>query len=129
MIFDTSVWIDHLNNRPTPQALHLAESLPSRIHSTPTILQEVLQGISNVIYFDVIRLLLTQQEILRWDAIEAAIAAAQLYSDLRRKGITIRKPNDCLIAAYALHFNLELCHSDSDFDRIAIHASLKIWIS
>ena len=54
-------------------------------------------------------------------------AAAQLYRQLRKKGVTIRKPNDCLIAAYALHFDLELCHNDVDFDQIAAHTDLKIW--
>ncbi|TAG59706.1 MAG: hypothetical protein EAZ26_14390 [Runella slithyformis] len=57
----------------------------------------------------------------------AAINAAQLYRGLRKKGVTIRKPNDCLIAYYALHFNIELCHNDVDFDLIAAHNNLKIW--
>lgn len=127
MLFDTTVWIDHLNKRETPQAIHLAESLPDRVFLTATIIQEVLQGIANPSYADVVRHLLLQQKILRWDEVEAALFAAELYANLRRKGITIRKANDCLIASYALRFGLELCHNDSDFDHIALHYPLKIW--
>jgi len=56
------------------------------------------------------------------------IEAAELYSSLRQKGVTIRKPNDCLIAIYALHFEREICHNDSDFELIAQNSSLKITI-
>jgi predicted nucleic acid-binding protein len=127
MLFDTTVWVDHLNKGETPQAILLAEILPNRVFITSTILQEVLQGISNPNYADVVRQLLLQQKILRWDEVEAALFAAQLYADLRRKGVTIRKPNDCLIASFALHFDLELCHNDSDFNQIALQYPLKIW--
>ena len=65
--------------------------------------------------------------VLKWDATVAAISAASLYRQLRQKDVTIRKPNDCLIAAFALHFDVELCHNDRDFDQIAAHTNLKIW--
>lgn len=66
-------------------------------------------------------------KIIEIDPTVAAIEAANLYRELRKKGVTIRKPNDCLIAVYALHFNVELCHNDSDFDFIAAHSALKIY--
>ena len=65
--------------------------------------------------------------VLKWNATEAAISAATLYRKLRQKGVTIRKPNDCLIAAFALHFDVELCHNDRDFDAIAARTKLKTW--
>lgn len=64
---------------------------------------------------------------MEYHRVEAALATAELYANLRKKGTTIRKPNDCLIAAFALHFEVELCHNDRDFDLIASHTSLKIW--
>jgi predicted nucleic acid-binding protein len=60
------------------------------------------------------------------NSVEAAIKAAQLYNSLRQKGVTIRKPNDCLIVVYVLNFDVEICHNDSDFDLIAQNSSLKI---
>ncbi|GAB3337345.1 hypothetical protein GCM10027299_48350 [Larkinella ripae] len=71
-------------------------------------------------------------ERLEADPYELADQAAGLFRTLRQKGITIRKPNDCLIAAYALHFNLKMVHNDIDFERIATNlplqeGTLQIW--
>jgi len=55
-----------------------------------------------------------------------ATEAAELYRSLRKKGITVRKPNDCLIAVYAIRNNIVLLNDDSDFQFIAGHSSLKI---
>jgi predicted nucleic acid-binding protein len=51
--------------------------------------------------------------------------AADLYRDLRKRGATIQKANDCLIAHYALLADMTLLHTDSDFDLIANHTELK----
>ena len=59
--------------------------------------------------------------------IEFSIKAARLYRTLRRKGITIRKANDCLIAALSIEFDIPIFHNDKDFDNIAKHTSLKIY--
>ncbi len=90
-------------------------------------MQEVLQGIRLDNDFADLKRDFKRLNLLDWDATEAAISAAALYRQLRKRGITIRKPNDCLIAAYALHFNVELCHNDRDFDQIAEHTILKVW--
>lgn len=47
--------------------------------------------------------------MLELDTVEAAIGAADLYRALRKKGITIRKSNDCLIAYYAIAHNVLFC--------------------
>lgn len=49
----------------------------------------------------------------------ASIKAAEIFRTLRKNGITIRKINDCIIANYALEYNLILIHIDSDFENIA----------
>ena len=71
--------------------------------------------------------LLISLDFLYMDIYLAAEGAADIYRSLRKKGVTIQKPNDCLIAYYAIHFNLELIHSDYDFDKIARHIFLKIY--
>jgi predicted nucleic acid-binding protein len=43
------------------------------------------------------------------------IKAANIYRYLRKKGITIRKSNDCIIAAVAIQADIPLLHSDRDF--------------
>jgi hypothetical protein len=95
----------------------------------PVIIQEVLQGIREDADFEALKEDFKALRILQLEATEVAVAAARLYRALRKKGVTIRKPNDCLIAAYAIHFNVELCHNDVDFDHIAAYTDLKIWKS
>ena len=41
--------------------------------------------------------------------------SSNIYRTLRKEGITIRKPIDCMIAAVALHNNIPLLHNDKDF--------------
>jgi predicted nucleic acid-binding protein len=128
IIFDTSVWIELIQKQKTPRALLLREYIEDDkpIWLTPTILQEVLQGTRNAQQFVKFKGLLSGFNCMVMNPVEAAINAAQLYSSLRQKGVTIRKPNDCLIASYALNFDVEICHNDSDFDLIAQNSSLKI---
>ncbi len=52
-------------------------------------------------------------------------AAARIYYDLRRQGLTVRSPIDCCIAQAALENNLLLIHNDRDFETIAQVRSLR----
>jgi predicted nucleic acid-binding protein len=54
-------------------------------------------------------------------------AAARIYFDCRKKGITINSTVDCLIAQTAIENDLTLLHNDADFDRIQRVAPLKIY--
>jgi predicted nucleic acid-binding protein len=128
IIFDTSVWIELIQKKETWQAILLRSYIEDNkpVWLTPTILQEVLQGTKNSQQFVKFRRLLSGFNCLLMNPIETAIDAAQLYSSLRQKGVTIRKPNDCLIATYAINFDIEICHNDSDFDLIAQNTALKI---
>jgi len=48
-------------------------------------------------------------------------SAAAMYRECRRRGTTIRRLPDCLIAAVAIRVDVELLHRDVDFDAIALH--------
>ena len=52
------------------------------------------------------------------------LRSAVIYRDLRHKGITIRKPVDCMIASVALENEMPLLHNDKDFDPIEEHFGL-----
>jgi hypothetical protein len=54
------------------------------------------------------------------------VRAAALYRAVRRKGVTVRKPVDCMVASVAIEHDLSLLHNDRDFDHIAEHSKLKI---
>lgn len=96
------------------------------LYTTPTILQELLQGIPTDNQFERIRKDLLACTMLQTNPVDAAIEAARLYRSLRKKGVTIRKPNDCLIAHYAIFYNTPILHSNADFDQIARFTALRI---
>jgi predicted nucleic acid-binding protein len=53
--------------------------------------------------------------------------AAQIYRDCRKRGFTIRKTVDCVIAATCLEAGVELYHNDRDFEAIARVKRLKVY--
>ena len=128
ILVDTSVWIDALNGRATKGAKLLAELIErdAPIVTCPIIIQEILQGFRNDEDFKKVKEILSGFELLVIDPIDAAYGAAMLYRDMRKKGISIRKSNDCLIAFFAIYNQAQLLHNDADFNRIAKHSSLKI---
>jgi predicted nucleic acid-binding protein len=127
IIVDTSVWVDFLNGHASAQAIRLKQLLidDARIILTPTILQEILQGLREQYYED-LKQFLMEQELLADEPFALAIEAAELYQGLRRLGITIRKSNDCLIAACAIRNGCAVLHKDRDFKRISEHTPLRL---
>ena len=128
MIVDTSVWVNGLRGVQTKQVAVVTNHIitDQRIYITPTILQEVLQEVRDDSRYEPVKEGLLAHTILVLDPVEAAIEAAQLYRTLRKKGVTIRKPNDCLIAHYALFYDIPILHNDTDFDQIARFTALRI---
>jgi predicted nucleic acid-binding protein len=55
------------------------------------------------------------------NGLEVAFGAVEIYRELIKKGISIRKSKDCLVAQYGLKYNLKILHKDRDFDRITEH--------
>lgn len=119
-IFDTSVWIDFFKGNKTDQTqllVYLLENdLP--VYYCPVILQEVLQGIKKDSELEEVKEVFTVLNKLVEDPYQAATGAAEIFRNLRKKGITIRKGNDCLIAWFALKNLMEVVHNDRDFDVI-----------
>ena len=54
------------------------------------------------------------------DPFELARSASLLYARCRWQGITIRSPNDCLIAACAIEADVPLLQADRDFLTLAL---------
>lgn len=119
LLVDTSVWVDLFRDT---------------IGTRRTTLRKVLNG------DDVVLCRFTQLELLQgardekeWallstylegqDYLEAAgasyAAAARIYFDLRRAGLTVRSPIDCVIAEIAVEHDATLLHRDRDFEAIA----------
>lgn len=129
LLFDSSVWIDFLQNDESAESELLSDYIENDdpVVLIPTVIQEVLQGIRDDAQFKKIKDIFTYFSVLQMAPVAAAIGAAELYRTLRKKGVTIRKSNDCLIAIHAIEFSVPLVHADSDFDLISKHSKLKVY--
>jgi hypothetical protein len=129
IVVDTSVWVDLLNDVPTPQArrcLALIEG-GEPVALTDVVLTEVLQGFGSDREAGLVERHLRAFPILRLEGIEDFVLAASLYRKARRAGVTIRKTLDCLIAAPCVRTGAPLLHADEDFDRLAACTPLRVW--
>lgn len=52
--------------------------------------------------------------------------AAALYRHCRRRGETVRKLVDCLIAAVAIRAGVSVLYRDTDFDTLARYTELRV---
>jgi predicted nucleic acid-binding protein len=128
VIFDTSVWISYSKGVENPQTIMLENYLknfPNQVYITPTILQEFLMGLRLESDFVKYKFQFQYLNSFKSDWEKTSIDAAKLYFDLRKKGVTIRKGTDCLIAQVALENDTLLVHLDSDFELIAENSSLR----
>jgi predicted nucleic acid-binding protein len=127
VLVDTTVWIDFFADRSEPHVAALQELIENEedLCLCGIIFAEVLQGIrSDEDYIetkeylaDLIFLPMRQATFVR---------AAELYRSLRKRGVTIRKPVDCMIAAVAIEHDIRLLHNDRDFACIAKHSNLRV---
>jgi len=121
ILVDTSVLIDFLKGNQNPQTKKLRQIISNNIPFgiTSLIMQEVLQGVKDESEFNKVEKYLTSLEFYHpKDQINSFTAAAKIYFDLRRKGVTIRSTIDCLIVQIALENNLALLHNDNDYKKI-----------
>jgi predicted nucleic acid-binding protein len=125
IVVDSSVWIDFFNGVSTPEV----DRLDALLGVTPLaigdlILVEVMQGFRNE------RDVATARQLFRSLALLPLLEgsnpwkAADNYRQLRRKGITVRKTIDGIIATACIEANLPLLFSDSDFIPYVEHLGL-----
>jgi predicted nucleic acid-binding protein len=126
MLVDTSVWIDFFAGRDTPQVQYLETSIldGGNIALCGIILTEILQGIRDDAQYRRVREHLKPLLLLPMDEV-TFVLAANLFRQLRKQGQTIRKTNDCIIAATAIEHRVPLLHNDRDFDILAQYTELE----
>ena len=116
IVVDSSVWIDYFNGTEHPQTDRLDELLTTDLIVVgDLILTEVLQGFGRDQDFARARdalLSFTQASML---GSRRALRAAENHRSLRRRGHTVRKTIDTLIATYCLDHDHPLLFSDRDF--------------
>ena len=127
VLVDTTVWIDFFAGRNESHVMSLQELIESEedLSLCGVILAEVLQGIRSDAEFIKAKEYLGDLIFLPMRH-ATFIQAAEIYRSLRKKGVSIRKPVDCMIASVAIEFNIRLLHNDHDFNNIAKHSKLRI---
>jgi len=127
ILVDTSVWINVFKGLETKSSLFLKHNNNDFIIATcPVIVQEVLQGIVSDQQYTHLANYFRALEHLPGDQYLLAEESAKMYRKLRKHGITVRKPNDCLIAMFAIKNDMVLLEDDRDFKMIAKYTSLKL---
>jgi predicted nucleic acid-binding protein len=125
ILVDSSVWIDYFNGNDITETKKLDLYLGVQpIAIGDVILTEVLQGFKDDQHYQTAKNLLTSLTVYNLLGINLAIKSAENYRFLRKKGITVRKTNDVIIATFCLENNLPLLFCDRDFKPFVTHLNL-----
>ncbi|MBD2857722.1 PIN domain nuclease [Spongiibacter sp. KMU-158] len=125
ILVDTSVWIDYLNGVQSRHTDSLdAGIVAGTVAMGDLIFLEILQGIRNDSEYR-----LTKQTLMTLGRLELfgegmPEKCAENYRALRKKGITIRKTADVIIATFCIEQKLPLLFSDKDFKPFVKHLGL-----
>ena len=127
ILVDTSVWIDFFAGRDLPHVATLEKFIldNENLALCGIILTEILQGISDDTTYRRVQQNLSPLIMLPMPP-AVFVRAADIYRNLRKQGITIRKSNDCIIAATAVEHRCQLLHNDKDFTPIGKYFPLKV---
>jgi predicted nucleic acid-binding protein len=127
ILVDSSVWIDYFRGTPSPQT-DLLDSLlgVEALLTGDLILAEVLQGFTSESDFKQAKTLLESLDVVPLAGRDVCIRAAQNFRVLRRKGVTVRKTIDTIIATCCIQNDYELLHDDRDFDAYTKHLGLRV---
>ena len=127
LVIDSTVWIDYFNgakNQQTDYLYQIADRTPILIGDL--ILAEVLQGFREDADFEKAHRVFGKFMQVDMVTPQLALQSARNYRMLRRKGVTVRKTIDSLIATYCIENEHDLLHNDSDFDGYEKHLGLRV---
>ena len=125
ILLDTSAWVEFLRDTGSSVCLRVDELLAEEVATCHPIRMEVLAGARDEQHLQDLRGLLARASVIPTFPTDYEDAAA-LYRVCRRRGESVRKLIDCLIAAHAIRAGLPVLHADSDFDVLARHAGLAV---
>jgi predicted nucleic acid-binding protein len=128
IVVDTTVWVDFFNGRAAPHVDELVRliGVDEGVALTDVILTEVLQGIRADKDYREVGSRLDAFDVLRLDTLDDFRRAADIYRTARRKGLTVRRTIDCLIASVCIRESVALHHNDTDFDNLARCSDLRV---
>ncbi|RNL61446.1 type II toxin-antitoxin system VapC family toxin [Zhongshania marina] len=125
ILVDSSVWIDYFSGLDSPEADKLDNILGIRpVAIGDLILTEVLQGFRSDKDYKAARRVFEDVTIFDMLGEKMAIKSAENFRALRKKGITVRKTADVIIATFCIDQKLPLLFSDKDFKPFVKHLGL-----
>jgi predicted nucleic acid-binding protein len=127
ILVDSSVWIDYFTGRNSQQTERLDILLSEELVAIGDLmLVEVLQGFRSDKDYRQARELLLSLTVVNMLDTNIALKSAHNFRALRKKGITVRKTFDAIIATYCIENKFSLLHSDKDFLPFHKHLKLKV---
>lgn len=125
ILIDTSAWVEFLRDTGSAICNRVDALLDDEIATCHPVRMEVLAGARDEQHLSDLRGLLARGSLIATEPTDYEEAAA-LYRACRRRGETVRRLIDCLIAAAAIRTSVPVLHSDSDFEILARHTALQI---
>lgn len=125
ILVNSSVWIDYFTGNDSPETGILDTTLG--VHPVAVgdlILTEVLQGFRKDEDYAVAKRLMGELTVYNMLGKAMAVKSAENFRRLRKKGITIRKTADVIIASFCIEHGIPLLFSDKDFDPFVSHLGL-----
>lgn len=120
ILVDSSVWVDYFNGVRSRETDFLDSILGIEpVAIGDLILTEVLQGFRSDTDYQTAKSLLLGLTVFELLGQDLAVRAADNYRTLRRRGITVRKTVDCIIATFCIVRGLPLLYTDRDFEPFA----------
>ncbi len=126
IIVDTSVWVDYFNGYDNNETDILDNALGKQeVAIGDLIALEILRGFRLDKEYSTARKYLARLHQYNMLSPQLAIKAADHYRKLRKKGITIRKTADIIIATFCIEEKLPLLYADKDFIPFSEHLKLR----
>jgi hypothetical protein len=115
---DSSVWIDYLGGKSSSKVQLLDEVLDDSgqdLVLLDVVLMEVLRGCRFEHQWQLASRALSALPIQTAGGEQTARSAAVLYRQLRKTGVTVRRPIDLLVGSWCIGSGCTLIHNDRDF--------------
>ncbi len=127
ILADTSVWIDYVRGVDARHTNILDHALLyDRVVVGDLVIAEFLQGFREDADYNEAKKIMDALEYRDFAGREIALQAAQNFRLLRKKGITVRKTIDVIIATFCIENGFELIHNDRDFDPMEEYLGLMV---
>jgi predicted nucleic acid-binding protein len=121
ILADTSAWVEYDRGTRSDVDRRMAELIGGEgpLGVSEPVVMEVLAGARSDQREADLRRLLGRFHLLRFDAVADFDAAARIYRQCRRAGVTPRGLVDCMIASVAHRHGAALLAHDTDLGRVA----------